>query len=664
MNLPDISVLDADSKSFAFQGVSPNALHQDSDNISYERNPEYPQNYLRHIQSAEADIILLNCHLSLLRNLDRENILIVYPNLDLLPEYLIRYESRGDGSFVSHMASEAEGMIRYIEASGYDLYRIDSANTYLSDLFERRDFKMKVITKQELTQQLKRAMDLGVIRDELHTDSPSKLIFDASFALGETPRGLKNPEAWANAVLDGQYEMDIDDLYRACEKREADLEQEQALLKARGGLSREALADKIMQGIVNGALGICYAEIAPYSHGYEVTFGGSGALGSTREFANRWECYNCRFFDIPEMIVDKIERGIQSGRVFGASTQPLDIHAMLAAIEETEKNKIQGFIPAKDTDFERSQYPYRRGSVASVMDVHVGKGLDGIVQHHYSGDYSSMTPVRQNTLVETLVCMKGFCLDCLDRLEIGPDGRQAVVDYLKKHGTDISTPEKLQGWIRKHPEHCGKEVNRDAPFVKIPSNVSVFHAENWEPFAYYPRGLQWWSNADGDLYQPSGNPIDLEKAPEELQSAVSRLDPFSRDQIINLAETEQGFGLAFSFCYDESLGEGKLSMEQIYNALIQDATVIAQEDLFRNAEIFALESPPEDNAHTLIVFVPASISQEDFDRAADKLDKLTYQSVQEMASSKKPTLDSRIHAARSGGTDSPESNAPGREPER
>lgn len=455
LRLPYTKTLDADCNLFAFQNTMPESLHGDHSGVSFQRDLEYPDNYLRFIQSADADVVLLNCHLSLLEELDKDQILIVYPNLDLLPEYLERYEGRGDASFVSYMKAEAADIIRYIEASGYDIYRIDSENTYLSDLFERNDFKMKVITRQELTAQLQRAMDLGVIRDELHTDSPSRLIFDAQFAHEASPRGLKNAKIWADAVLDGKYELDIDDLYRACEKREAEIKKEQSLSEARGGLSREGLADKIMQGIVNGALGISYGHIAPYSHGYEVTFGGNGPLGSTREFQNRWECY-CNFFDIPALIVDKIERGLQAGRCLGANTKPLDIQEMLTSIETTEKNKIQGFIPAIDTNFERNQYPYRRGSVATVMDVHIGKGLDGIVQSHYSGDYSTMTPVLQNRLVEMLVCMKGFCLDCVDRL---PD-RQQVIEFLKKHGTDISTPEKLQAWIRKYPEHCALPENR------------------------------------------------------------------------------------------------------------------------------------------------------------------------------------------------------------
>ena len=259
----------------------------------------------------------------------------------------------------------------------------------------------------------------------------------------------------AQHIFEGHIPFQLDKVLPAVEK-------ERVLVKNRGGLSRKELEDKIMQGIVNGALGIEYGQIAPYSHGYEVTFGIEGPPGSTHRFLNRWECY-VDLFEVPKKIVDRIEEGMQDNVVFGAKCQPLDIHFMLQKIEEAENNKLIAFTLAKDTDFQiaisPNHYPYR-SSVASVMDVHRGKGLDGIVQHKFHGTYSTMTPVRQNSLVETLVCMKGFCLDAIHNLDISRDEKSKVIDYLKKHGTDISTPEKLQEWIANNPDKCAYEANR------------------------------------------------------------------------------------------------------------------------------------------------------------------------------------------------------------
>ena len=229
-----------------------------------------------------------------------------------------------------------------------------------------------------------------------------------------------------------------------------------------GGLTREELEEKIMEGIVNGALGIEYGQIAPYSYGYEVTFGIDTPSGSTHGFSNRWECY-VDLFDVPKKIVDKINEGSQDNVVFGAKCQPLDIELMLQKIEEAENHKLTKFTPFKDTDFQiatsPNHYPYRN-SVASVMDVHNGKGLDGIVQHKFHGTYSTMTPAKQNSLVETLVCMKGFCLDGIHNLDVGRGEQDKIIQYLKQHGTDISTPGKLDEWIKNNPDKCAYEQNR------------------------------------------------------------------------------------------------------------------------------------------------------------------------------------------------------------
>ena len=486
--VPGLTVIDADCELFKFRNIAPGELHGSFEGKILERDETYPENYLGYIRSVEADVVLLNCHIGLLEKLDQAELLLVYPDLALIPEYLQRYRDRGDHvSFVSYMEEEAEGMLQFIEASEFDKYRVVESETYLSDLFERNDFKVKVMTRAELAEHIQRAKDLDI----LGFDNEKRALVCDSMFIGDNSiynsSSSLSAEALASDVLDGKYALDIDQLERACVAREAELKKQREKLishfqraidlnvlatdkahnaiicdlsfvangissaevhdaydladavmngkydfdidnlldvckqrelqleelrfaELRGGLSRDELADKLMQGIVNGALGIRYAEIAPYSHGYEVTFGGEGPVGSTYKFKNRWECY-CDFFEIPAKIVSAIENGYQSSVVFGKKFEPLNIHEMLKAIDDMEGNQISSFTPAKETDLRRSNYPHSLGSVASVMDVHAGKGLDGIVQHHYHGTYSTMTPVKQNELVETLVFMKGFCLD-------------------------------------------------------------------------------------------------------------------------------------------------------------------------------------------------------------------------------------------------------------
>ena len=468
LKLDELKIVDADCRLFEFKNVTSGDLHGDP-SYSVERDETYPENYLDYIKSVDADVVLINCHIGLLDHLDKDAVLIVYPSKELIDEYLMRYSTRGDhDSFVSYMSSEAPEMIDYIESTDHDKYKVQASNTYLSDLFERNDFKMKLMTRKELIEQLQRAMDLNVI-DTVFADDKKTLVCNLSFVTEKAPeRRINSPEVWAAAVLDREYDLDIDQLNKVCSEREVQIEKEKVLLERRGGLTREALADKIMQGIVNGALGIRYAEIAPYSHGYEVTFGGEAPVGSTRKYKNRWECYKGSFFDIPSKIADKIENVKQDSRAFGDKTQAFDINELLTAIDEMESKQIKSFTPEEKTNFERwgSRGYGSRGSIATVKDVHAGKGLDGIVQHHYHGDYSSMTPSNYNNLVETLVFMKGFCLDCLNNMPGGPAEQKKVIDYLAKHGTDISSPEKLQEWIKDNPEKCGKEENRRVLEIK------------------------------------------------------------------------------------------------------------------------------------------------------------------------------------------------------
>lgn len=442
-----LNIVDADSERFKyiFPDGAPTDLHQADGWCGVLRNDVYPQNYLNFIKSVDADVVLLNCHISLLEHLDREKLLLIYPSLSLKQEYLARYAQRGDNeSYIQHMRDSYSDMIHTLQASPFRKYEVTTPHTFLQNLLDGGCVMNQFITKKELTQLLGESIQLGVY----------------------TPPGdheHKTPEELAQSVFEGEIILDISRLKEilTAEKQAIAVLKEQE--QRRGGLTRDELSAKIMQGIVNGALGIEYSEIAPYSHGYEVTFGGEDCPGSTRRFINRWECYNGNLFDVPQKIVSAIEAGRQNNRVFGSTCGPLDIHEMLRAIDDMEANKILSFTPEQETDFERAsspnRYPYR-SSVASVMDVHAGKGLDGIVQHHYHGTYSTMTPVKQNTLVELLVCMKGFCLDCIDTLDASLQERQAVVDYLKAQGIDVSTPEKLADWIKANPEKCALPKNR------------------------------------------------------------------------------------------------------------------------------------------------------------------------------------------------------------
>ena len=479
LSIPGIRIADADCEVFKYKNVSKEDLHSGKEGRYFEPDPTYPQNYFEYIKTVDADLVLLNCHLTLLNELEKDQILVVYPCNSLDGEYMLRYQSRGDGfSFVKYMAEEWEGMLNYIASADFEKYQIFGRGKYLSNLFERNDFIVKLMTRSELTDQLQRAIDLKVLHIN---DNTYEIDCDVAFAVdGTFVENYHKADLLAEAVLDGKYSLDVDRLEKVCSQREAIVEQERIALERRGGLSREELEDKIMQGIVNGALSIHHGQIAPYSYGFEVQFQGGGAGLSGK---NRWECY-CDLFEVPKIIALKIEQNSQNREVFGQyDLPPFDIDAFLSAIESAEGSKITSFTPEKDTDLQRAKnsytYPYRN-SIAGLRDVHMGKGLDGIAKGYFGGDYSSMTTGSQNDLIQTLVFLKGFCLDCLNHLH-SVSAKENVIKYLKKHGTDISTPEKLQEWMIANPEKCGKEenrVNRLADRIRLADNKKIESNKN------------------------------------------------------------------------------------------------------------------------------------------------------------------------------------------
>lgn len=432
-SVPD--VLDADSRLYQFIGATPRMLHDVAAQARTVPNPEYPDNYFNYIENAGSTYVLLNCHVSLLPRIPNENLLLVYPDISLKDEYLRRYRDRGDNdSFISYMDESFADMIHAIESYPCRKLRITDEHTYLTDIL-KGDFLMnEFMTKRDLCTLLNDGIRYDLLGPEVTGD-------------------YARTEDIAQAIFEGKVELDFGDLRKKVEACEKAAETERVATARRGGLTREELADKLMQGIVNGALDIRHGQIAPYSYGYEVTF------GDRRNFTNRWECY-CKLEEVPVKLVSFIEANSQSSEVFGQKAdKPIDIEGIIEAIDKTERFRITGFTPESESTLRRSRMPYERGRVATVKDVHRGNGLDGIVQHHYHGDYGTMTTSAQNDLVETLVYMNGFCLDHLPNNFLG-EHFDFIIGYLQRHGTDITTPEKLDTWVKNNPDKCALPANR------------------------------------------------------------------------------------------------------------------------------------------------------------------------------------------------------------
>lgn len=435
LNTPK-NVLDADCKMFEYHlpPAQKSWLHRPQILPGVSPQADYPQNYLDYIQNADAEIVLLNCHLSVLSGFDQEKLLLVYPSVELKPVYLDRYRQRKDHpSFVQHMEESFEDVVAAVKRAPFRKYEVKESYLYLQHLLEEGGILMRqFITKKELTELLDESIRLGV-----YTPNPGHM--------------QNTPSELAQLMFDGEVDLDLDQLRKTLSAKRADMEKDRMYQQRRGGLTHEELRDKIMQGLTNGALRITHGEISPYSYGYQVNY-----PNSKTKYTNRWECY-CPLSQVAETITRHIEQGRQDKQVFSSNTlQPLDIHALLRSIEEKEQCRLEAFTPESQTNLvRRSRYD---GHVATLEDVHSGQALDGIILGHFHGDYSSITTSKQNELLETLVALKGFCLDCLPRLST--DYRDLVISHLQKQNIDISTPDKLQAWINANPDKCGLAVNR------------------------------------------------------------------------------------------------------------------------------------------------------------------------------------------------------------
>lgn len=422
----NLRVADADCERFKF--ILPEDIasspHLRKSMAYTQRDPSYPNNYFDYIRSVDADMVLLNCHISLLEHLAGEDLLLVYPSAALKQEYLKRYALRGDNQTYIHcMETAFDEMVAAVQNSSYRKYEVNVPCVYLQNLIEGGVIMEQFTTKKELAGLLDECIRLGVYIQE------------------GTAAG-KSPDELAQMLFDGGLSLDIAALKHELAAKKAELERESLLNERRGGLSHEELSGRIMEGIVNGALNIRHDEAAPYSFGYEVSF-----RSADQKAAYHWTCF-CSLPNVAEQITQQIEK----------AAPQVDIDLLLAGIAQAERNKIRSFVPEKNSGLERrGQYT---GHVANVRDVHCGIALDGIILGHFQGDYSSITTGTENNTVRAMVALKGFCLDCVHKLPSRPL-TEFVIGYLKDHGTDISTPEKLNAWIRANPDKCALPENRE-----------------------------------------------------------------------------------------------------------------------------------------------------------------------------------------------------------
>lgn len=187
-----LRIVDADCERFKFaipNGIS--HLHSQKSMTWTQRNPAYPNNYWDYIHSVDADIVLLNCHISLLNMVDRDNLLLVYPSTTLKEEYLRRYMLRGDSDdYIRCMETAFDEIVVAIRDSPYRRYEITEPHIYLQNLIEKGKIMEQFITRKELSELLGECMQAGVYTPE-------------------GPASGKTPDELAQMLFDGRLTLDL-----------------------------------------------------------------------------------------------------------------------------------------------------------------------------------------------------------------------------------------------------------------------------------------------------------------------------------------------------------------------------------------------------------------------------------------------------------------------
>lgn len=124
----ELKILDSDSTNFSW-----------SDETKTQRNPEWPQNYIAHIQENRdaSDILLVSSHDVVRTALVEAGIpfILVYPSLDMKDEYIQRYIQRGSNeSFVALLKAHYEKWIAELMEQRGCTHVVLQSGQYLSDV--------------------------------------------------------------------------------------------------------------------------------------------------------------------------------------------------------------------------------------------------------------------------------------------------------------------------------------------------------------------------------------------------------------------------------------------------------------------------------------------------------------------------------------------------
>lgn len=516
-------IVDADSALFKYTGVHTDDLHTSfHDAQQIQRNLDYPENYIAFVQQCEANIVLVNCELPVLKRFD--SVCLYYPSLSRKDEFIDRYKQRGDNSsFVTFMNEEYEGILKSLSFTPYPRYIVTRCNAYLSDLLKQggKIDMSSIMTKKEIVKLMDDAKRLNIetIRELEYMESEgiAQRLFEGELDLDieqlqkdtrkaqiiyeDTYCGTyvyeDDKKFQAIRVARGQRETQKDEIWVQTSKEKQErrtvyrgfpifdkngvipenMEEFQSILdegfhktdetyeigtiekKDLDGFSHEEAVNIVMDAIATGVIRVHHGEIYPYSFGFEFHY-------HDRTF----KMDNVDPFGIPEKTVRNIEFD-KKGHTFYSAVidcfNEISIKALKEEVVQKQKEFKQKRITPYKTTKEYAEHKrdrYIRGLIANYSYIEAGYAVDGIIHGDCHGDYSSITTNRQNEWMQAAVALRGYCLDYVFEAANGLKYLpylDEILKYYRDRGMDIADEDFIHDWINENREKCYFEENRN-----------------------------------------------------------------------------------------------------------------------------------------------------------------------------------------------------------
>ena len=227
------------------------------------------------------------------------------------------------------------------------------------------------------------------------------------------------------------------------------------------GFSHEEAVAIVMDAIAAGVIRVRHDQIYPYTYGFEMFYNGMNFKPKGNPFT------------MAESFVTNMELGKEEHEIFGSRRYRYADISLKKLKEEIDIKKRDGslssYTPYETTmEYKRHQkHSWDRGLIANDKHIDNGYGLDGIIQGHCGGDYSSMTTNSQNEWMRAAVALRGYCLDYVVRNKRFP-WRDEILQYHAEKGLDVRNPEVLKKWCEENPGLC---EDRESAIIDLDKQI-------------------------------------------------------------------------------------------------------------------------------------------------------------------------------------------------